>query len=512
MVGLVRPPPLPAPARAADRRRVVGRRPAGAGDRRGHRSPAGVRCRRRRAAQQRRSRPARDRGPPLGRRRHARFRDLHRPAGERRAGAAGAHLSRRRGRRQPPHAAGALRDRLQRAGALPAGAADRGRAGRADPRVVGRPRRAAPSHGRQPVLRHRDAGRPVGRASPLGGRGGARAAPPTCRATPAGPSTPRPSCPTASSCGCSTTWPETRRAGSMPASAPGCCAPAATVSSSATSSPAWLCSTPSPRPQRRRLHRSALAALERAVPPVDVARLAHHAEEAGDANAVLRFSPAGGRAAQAVGAHRAAAAHFARAVRTPTGSRRRNGRSSARPLRRRARRAGSPRRPSTPTTRPSNWHASAVTCAAKATCWCGCRAPWRPPAASPRPTPPPGGRAPRPARAERRAARRLLGDGDDAHARPGAGGGRQWGAVRSPWPPRSTTSATSRTRSCRTARRRSCAATTTPVSPGSGRRCRWRVGTGGSTGSRSGCCRSDRAPVRCGATTSRSPRSASASS
>ena len=69
-----------------------------------------------------------------------------------------------------------------------------------------------------------------------------------------------------------------------------------------------------PPAERRRLHRSALAALERAVPPVDVARLAHHAEEVGDATAVLRFSPAAGRAAQAVGAHRAVAADFARAV------------------------------------------------------------------------------------------------------------------------------------------------------------------------------------------------------
>src|SRR5258708_37776772 len=63
-------------------------------------------------------------------------------------------------------------------------------------------------------------------------------------------------------------------------------------------------------PQRKlELHRAALGALGR--PPggaVDVARLAHPAEAAGDADAVLRYAPAAAERAEAVGAHRAAAA------------------------------------------------------------------------------------------------------------------------------------------------------------------------------------------------------------
>jgi DNA-binding CsgD family transcriptional regulator len=70
-------------------------------------------------------------------------------------------------------------------------------------------------------------------------------------------------------------------------------------------------------PRRRlELHRRALAALAR--PPAgapDAARLAHHAEAAGDAEAVLRYAPAAGRHAAAVGAHREAAAQYARALR-----------------------------------------------------------------------------------------------------------------------------------------------------------------------------------------------------
>jgi DNA-binding CsgD family transcriptional regulator len=70
-------------------------------------------------------------------------------------------------------------------------------------------------------------------------------------------------------------------------------------------------------PQRKlELHRAALAAL--AEPPggaVDVARLAHHAEAAGDADAVLRYAPAAAERAEAVGAHREAAAHYARILR-----------------------------------------------------------------------------------------------------------------------------------------------------------------------------------------------------
>jgi DNA-binding CsgD family transcriptional regulator/tetratricopeptide (TPR) repeat protein len=64
------------------------------------------------------------------------------------------------------------------------------------------------------------------------------------------------------------------------------------------------------------LHRAALAALEE--PPegrLDLARLAHHAEAAGDSDAVLRFAPDAGARAAALGAHREAAAQYARALR-----------------------------------------------------------------------------------------------------------------------------------------------------------------------------------------------------
>ena len=64
------------------------------------------------------------------------------------------------------------------------------------------------------------------------------------------------------------------------------------------------------------LHRRALGAL--ADPPVgapDLARLAHHAEAAGDREAVLRFAPAAAARAASRGAHREAAAQYARALR-----------------------------------------------------------------------------------------------------------------------------------------------------------------------------------------------------
>jgi DNA-binding CsgD family transcriptional regulator/tetratricopeptide (TPR) repeat protein len=64
------------------------------------------------------------------------------------------------------------------------------------------------------------------------------------------------------------------------------------------------------------LHRQALVAL--ADPPgggPDLARLAHHAEEAGDVDAVLRFAPAAAVRAASLGAHREAAAQYARALR-----------------------------------------------------------------------------------------------------------------------------------------------------------------------------------------------------
>jgi DNA-binding CsgD family transcriptional regulator/tetratricopeptide (TPR) repeat protein len=61
------------------------------------------------------------------------------------------------------------------------------------------------------------------------------------------------------------------------------------------------------------LHRDAIAALAAHAP--DPARLAHHAEAAGDAEAVLRFAPAAAARAASLGAHREAAAQYARALR-----------------------------------------------------------------------------------------------------------------------------------------------------------------------------------------------------
>jgi DNA-binding CsgD family transcriptional regulator len=64
--------------------------------------------------------------------------------------------------------------------------------------------------------------------------------------------------------------------------------------------------------RRRELHASILAALESRG---DLSRLAHHAEEAGDADAVLRYAPAAARAAAAASSHREAAAQYERALR-----------------------------------------------------------------------------------------------------------------------------------------------------------------------------------------------------
>jgi DNA-binding CsgD family transcriptional regulator len=71
---------------------------------------------------------------------------------------------------------------------------------------------------------------------------------------------------------------------------------------------------------RLALHRRALAALEspRSGEP-DVVRLAHHAEAAGDGDAVLRYAPAAGERAAALRAHREGVAQFARALRFADG-------------------------------------------------------------------------------------------------------------------------------------------------------------------------------------------------
>jgi DNA-binding CsgD family transcriptional regulator/tetratricopeptide (TPR) repeat protein len=68
--------------------------------------------------------------------------------------------------------------------------------------------------------------------------------------------------------------------------------------------------------RRVTLHRAALEALgDRAGRPPDLDRLAHHAEAARDAEAVLRFAPAAAERAASLGAHREAAAQYVRAVR-----------------------------------------------------------------------------------------------------------------------------------------------------------------------------------------------------
>ncbi len=62
------------------------------------------------------------------------------------------------------------------------------------------------------------------------------------------------------------------------------------------------------------LHRQVFGALESSAAP-DPARLAHHAAAAGDAPAVRRFAPEAGARAAALGAHREAAEHYAKAIR-----------------------------------------------------------------------------------------------------------------------------------------------------------------------------------------------------
>ena len=65
---------------------------------------------------------------------------------------------------------------------------------------------------------------------------------------------------------------------------------------------------------RLELHRRALVTLGSAHRP-DLTRLVHHAEAAGDREALLQYAPAAGDRAAKLGAHREAAAHFERALR-----------------------------------------------------------------------------------------------------------------------------------------------------------------------------------------------------
>lgn len=71
-----------------------------------------------------------------------------------------------------------------------------------------------------------------------------------------------------------------------------------------------------PSTRRREIHRRVLAALAgRPDGELDHARLAHHAEAAEDAAAVLLYAPEAARAAASAGAYREAAAQYARALR-----------------------------------------------------------------------------------------------------------------------------------------------------------------------------------------------------
>jgi DNA-binding CsgD family transcriptional regulator len=64
------------------------------------------------------------------------------------------------------------------------------------------------------------------------------------------------------------------------------------------------------------MHSKALATLaDQSGGDTDLARLAHHADAAGDVEAVLRYAPLAGDRAASVGAHREAAAQYARALR-----------------------------------------------------------------------------------------------------------------------------------------------------------------------------------------------------
>lgn len=66
--------------------------------------------------------------------------------------------------------------------------------------------------------------------------------------------------------------------------------------------------------RRVALHRAALAALATRDGPADPARLAHHAEQGGDAEAVVHWALVAGRRADAAGVHREAVAQYQRAL------------------------------------------------------------------------------------------------------------------------------------------------------------------------------------------------------
>jgi len=67
-----------------------------------------------------------------------------------------------------------------------------------------------------------------------------------------------------------------------------------------------------PPSRRRRLHRLVMEGL--ATQGADPARIVHHAEQAGDVDALLRFGPEAARQARGVAAHREAVSHFRRVL------------------------------------------------------------------------------------------------------------------------------------------------------------------------------------------------------
>ena len=74
-----------------------------------------------------------------------------------------------------------------------------------------------------------------------------------------------------------------------------------------------------PGTERVMLHSRALAALRQRLSTFDLAEVARHAVEAGDADAVLEFGPKAGAQAAALGAHRAALAHYDSTLRYAAG-------------------------------------------------------------------------------------------------------------------------------------------------------------------------------------------------
>ena len=90
-----------------------------------------------------------------------------------------------------------------------------------------------------------------------------------------------------------------------------------------------------PAGRRRRLHAALLQGLQAAAPAVarDPARLAHHAERAGDTAAVLEYAPEAARRAAAAASHREAAQQYARALRFAGGLADRERARPPRPLR-----------------------------------------------------------------------------------------------------------------------------------------------------------------------------------